>query len=67
MNSLTDVNYLVNLLAFLVCKVRPFYMEDLVLSDTSLDPSAPDIVKKVEAYCSEKVETLIERAGWSME
>ena len=43
--------------------VRPFFMEDIVLSDTSLNPGDHDIVKKVEMFCLEKVEALIERAG----
>ena len=43
--------------------VRQFYMEDIILSETSLDHEDPDVVKKTEAYCYEKAETLIEKAG----
>ena len=39
-------------------------MEDIILSETSLDPEDPDALKKTEAYCVEKVETLLEKAGW---
>ncbi|XP_013386633.1 double-strand break repair protein MRE11 [Lingula anatina] len=42
--------------------VRPFYMEDVVLSETSLNPEEPEVSKQVEAFCSEKVEAMIERA-----
>lgn len=42
--------------------VRQFYMEDIVLGDTSLNPHDHNIAKKVEAFCSEKVETLLEKA-----
>ncbi|XP_033738738.1 double-strand break repair protein MRE11-like [Pecten maximus] len=42
--------------------VRPFYMEDVMLSDTSLNPQDHNIAKKVEAFCSEKVEGLLEKA-----
>ena len=38
-------------------------MEDIVLSETSLDADDPDVLKKTEAYCVEKVETLLEKAG----
>ncbi len=43
--------------------VRPFYFEDVVLSETSLDPDDPDICKKVEAFCVEKVEAICDRSG----
>lgn len=43
--------------------VRPFYMEDVILSETSLNPEDHNISKKVEAYCTEKVESMIEKAG----
>ncbi|XP_052818533.1 double-strand break repair protein MRE11-like [Mya arenaria] len=43
--------------------VRQFYMEDIVLSDTSLNPLDHDIGKKVEAYCQRRVEDLLERAA----
>lgn len=43
--------------------VRQFYMEDIVLSETSLEPGDPDIARKVETYCKEKVDTLLETAG----
>ncbi|KAK3579518.1 hypothetical protein CHS0354_028347 [Potamilus streckersoni] len=42
--------------------VRQFYMKDVVLSDTSLNPADHDIVKKVEAYCQEVVESLLDKA-----
>ena len=42
---------------------RQFFFEDIVLRDTSLNPSDHDIAKKVEAYCTEKVECLLEKAG----
>ncbi len=38
-------------------------MEDIVLSETSLDPDDHDIVKKTETYCLEKVEALLDKAG----
>jgi hypothetical protein len=38
-------------------------MEDVVLSDTSLNPEDHDVIKQVDAYCTEKVESLIEKAG----
>lgn len=43
--------------------VRQFYMENIVLSETSLDPEDQNAVRKVEIFCSEKVEQLIEKAG----
>jgi double-strand break repair protein MRE11 len=43
--------------------VRQFYMEDVVLEDTSLNPNDPSVGKKVEAFCQERVEQLIEQAG----
>lgn len=43
--------------------VRQFYMEDVILSETSLDPDDHDISKKVETYCQEKVEMLLDKAG----
>lgn len=42
--------------------VRQFYMEDIMLSDTSLNPEDHNVNKQVEAYCTEKVESLIEKA-----
>ena len=42
---------------------RQFYMEDVVLSETSLAAEDPDVLKKTEAYCVEKVEALLEKAG----
>ena len=41
-------------------------MEDIVLSETSLDAEDPDVLKKTEAYCVEKVEALLEKAGRCM-
>lgn len=38
-------------------------MEDIVLADTSLNPDYPDVTRKVEAYCAEKVNAMIEKAG----
>ncbi len=43
--------------------VRQFYMEDIVLSETSLNPDDPQIAKKVLAFCAEKVEALLDKAG----
>lgn len=45
--------------------VRQFHMEDVVLSETSLDPDDPDVVRKTEAYCMEKVDALVAKAGAS--
>ncbi|KAL8607335.1 hypothetical protein ACOMHN_039485 [Nucella lapillus] len=42
--------------------VRQFYLEDVVLGDTSLNPCDPSVGKKVEAFCREKVERLLEKA-----
>ena len=42
---------------------RQFYFEDVVLRETTLDPSDHDIAKKTEAYCHERVEMLLEKAG----
>ena len=51
--------------------VRQFYMDEIVLSETSLNPNHPEVCKQVEAYCAEKVEEFLERAGeysafWSL-
>ena len=43
--------------------VRPFYIEDIVLCETSLAPNDPEIAKKIEVYCAQKVADLIEQAG----
>jgi DNA repair exonuclease SbcCD nuclease subunit len=43
--------------------VRQFYMDDIALCDTTLDPMDHNIAKQVEAYCVERVEALIEKAG----
>ena len=43
--------------------VRQFYLEDIVLGDTSLNPNDINISKKVEVYCNEKIEALLEKAG----
>ncbi|XP_015759100.1 PREDICTED: double-strand break repair protein MRE11-like [Acropora digitifera] len=40
--------------------VRPFYIEDVVLSNTDIDPTQEE---RVMAYLVEKVEQLIEKAG----
>ena len=42
--------------------VRPFCMEDIVLSSTKINPDDPDCANKVEAYCMEKVDAMIEQA-----
>lgn len=52
-----------NLTAIKLETVRQFYMEDVVLQETSLDPLDHDIAKKMEAYCQEKVEMLLDKAG----
>ena len=43
--------------------VRQFYLEDIVLADTSLNPNDPSVGKKVEVFCQEKVEALLRKAG----
>ena len=43
--------------------VRQFYLEDIILKDTTLNPLEQDIGKKLMAYCTEKVENMIEKAG----
>ena len=43
--------------------VRQFYHEDIILHETSLNPEDHNLAKKVEAYCTEKVEALLEKAG----
>lgn len=43
--------------------VRQFYFEDLILSETSLNPEDPKIAVKVEKYCVDKVEEMIDIAG----
>ena len=40
-------------------------MQDIVLSDTTLNPDDPNITKKVEAFCASKVEDMLIEAGWS--
>ena len=35
--------------------VRPFYIEDVVLRESDLDPDDVKLAEKVEAYCVEKV------------
>ncbi|XP_013792884.2 double-strand break repair protein MRE11-like [Limulus polyphemus] len=42
--------------------VRQFYIEDIVLSETSLNPEDPDIAERVLEYCCERVENLIDKA-----
>ncbi|ESO84026.1 hypothetical protein LOTGIDRAFT_108504 [Lottia gigantea] len=42
--------------------VRQFYIEDVVLSDTTLDPNDHDVGQKVESYCQQKVENLLLKA-----
>lgn len=43
--------------------VRPFYMEDIVLGETTLNPDDHNVSKQMEAFCTEKVETLLDKAG----
>lgn len=43
--------------------VRQFYMEDVVLSETELNPADHDIDRKVDTYCFEKVEAILEKAA----
>lgn len=43
--------------------VRQFYFEDITLSETNIKPEDPNCVKKIESYCSEKLEELLEQAG----
>lgn len=43
--------------------VRQFYFEDMTLSETNIKPEDPNCVKKIESYCSEKLEELLEQAG----
>ena len=43
--------------------VRQFYLEDIVLSNTNINPGDPDVAKKVESYCCRKVEELLDKAG----
>lgn len=43
--------------------VRQFYMEDIVLSKTTLDPNDINAVENVEEFCRKKVEELITKAG----
>ncbi|KAK7112168.1 double-strand break repair protein MRE11-like [Littorina saxatilis] len=42
--------------------VRQFYLEDVVLADTTLNPNDPNVGRKIEAFCREKVEALLEKA-----
>jgi len=43
--------------------VRPFYLEDVILSESHINPGDPDVVRKVEMYCAEKVSSLLEKDG----
>ena len=43
--------------------VRQFYLDNIVLGDTSIDPEGHKVEEQVEAYCVEKVEALLDRAG----
>jgi len=43
--------------------VRPFYFEDVVLSESDINPGESDAVRKVETFCAEKVSALLDRAG----
>eukprot|EP00057_Strongylocentrotus_purpuratus_P023252 XP_011677726.1 PREDICTED: double-strand break repair protein MRE11A [Strongylocentrotus purpuratus] len=42
--------------------VRPFYIEDIALQDTTLNPDDVKLAEKTSAFCTEKVEALIQRA-----
>ncbi|XP_074647490.1 double-strand break repair protein MRE11-like [Tubulanus polymorphus] len=42
--------------------VRQFYIEDIVLSQTTLDPTAKNAQKNLESYIKERVETILEQA-----
>jgi double-strand break repair protein MRE11 len=43
--------------------VRQFYFEDIVMQETSLEPGDTNVDQKMQAFCEEKVEMLISRAG----
>jgi len=43
--------------------VRPFYLEDVVLSESHINPGEPEVVRKVETFCAEKVSSLLEKDG----
>ena len=43
--------------------VRQFYMDEIVLSETSINPGDPDATRRVESYCTEKVQYLLDKAG----
>lgn len=43
--------------------VRQFYMEDIILCETSLDLSDNNISNKVMQYCAAKIDELLERAA----
>ncbi|XP_071806352.1 double-strand break repair protein MRE11-like isoform X2 [Asterias amurensis] len=42
--------------------VRPFYMRDITLMDTDMNPNHASATEHVEAFCAEKVEALISQA-----
>ncbi|KAL5018607.1 hypothetical protein ScPMuIL_004329 [Solemya velum] len=42
--------------------VRQFYLNDISLSQTGLDPEHHEVKKQTEAYCVEKVEELLDKA-----
>ena len=37
--------------------VRPFYMRDITLMDTDMNPNHASATEHVEAFCAEKVKT----------
>jgi len=43
--------------------VRQFYMDEIVLSETAINSGDPDATRKVENYCTEKVQHLLDKAG----
>uniref|UniRef100_S4RPZ6 Mre11 DNA-binding domain-containing protein n=1 Tax=Petromyzon marinus TaxID=7757 RepID=S4RPZ6_PETMA len=43
--------------------VRQFYIQDVVLQDTTINPSHPKVTQMIENYCSEKVEDMLEQAA----
>lgn len=43
--------------------VRQFYMEDVVLADTTLNPDDVELERKVQVYLKEKIDQLLVKAG----
>lgn len=44
--------------------VRPFYIEDIVLADhlDTFNPDNPKVIQAIQAFCMEKVETMLDNA-----